>query len=576
MDLSFAWVSVARTLTSSYMTASVVAAIVLIAVGVGIWFQWQLRPVIRDLRQALGWIQGIPKDEAAFAAEFHTIQEKLSDNRTLGHAWGEFEEVLIYDAWAGDSGIRNAQPPGDYFYRTSVTANRINLRFFNTFPNILTGLGILGTFVGLAAGISLASHGLGSDDPVKMQAALQQLLNGASLAFFTSIAGMVCSILLNLYEKRRIHRLDGAIQRFVDALDARLKRVTVESLASEQLEQSRQQTQTLEVFSNKLAYQIVDGLSEKFSANLGPTLDKLVEAVEGLRDQRKDDTAEMLERMLAEFQTSLSGAAGQELSSLGQTLELLNEKLTSQISTIGSQQATLQSEHERSLDNLRSTLSNSQESFNAEVGRTLKTLSDTLGASVEEVARELRSAGQDAGSRLTEMTTRLAETIQQINETIQSSAQAAEQHRQISEHNRETIDAMRTAGEQFGQLAEPVARSASAIEESASAINGTVESFVSIRDGIHESVSRIETIQTQLGEAWARYEQRFESVDASLANVFEELHTGLSQYTSSLNGYVKDLDKHTSSITSDLAGAVGELNEMLEGLEETLSSERLA
>ncbi|AWN14247.1 anti-phage ZorAB system protein ZorA [Salinisphaera sp. LB1] len=576
MDILSAWLSVAGVLTSSYMTASVVVAILLITLGIGLWFKLQLRPVMRDLRQASRLVEGVPEDEAAFAAEFHSIKEKLSDNRTLGHAWREFGEVLIYDAWSGDSGIRNAQSPGDYFYLGSVTSNRINLRFFNTFPNILTGLGILGTFVGLAAGISLASHGLGSDDPVKMQAALQQLLSGASLAFFTSIAGMVCSIVLNLYEKGRIHRLDGAVQRFVDALDARLKRVTVESLANDQLEESKEQTQALKVFSNDLAFQIADALSEKFSANLGPTLEKLVDAVEGMRDQRKDDTTEMLERMLKEFQTSLSGAAGQELSSLGHTLELLNEKLTSQISTIGSQQATLQSQHEQSLDNLRSTLATSRESFNTEVGRALKTLSDTLGTSVEEVARELRSAGEDAGTRLTEMTTRLSETVEQINTTIQSSAEAAEQHRQISEHNRETLDSMRAAGEHFGQLAEPVARSASAIEESASAIKDTATSFISVHDGIHESVSRIEAIQTQLGEAWSRYEQRFESVDESLASVFEELHDGLSQYTSSLNGYVKDLDKHTSSITSDLAGAVGELNEMLEGLEETLSSERVA
>jgi hypothetical protein len=43
----------------------------------------------------------------------------------------------------------------------------VNLRLLHAMPNYLTGFGILGTFVGLAAGISLANQGLASPSSVR-------------------------------------------------------------------------------------------------------------------------------------------------------------------------------------------------------------------------------------------------------------------------------------------------------------------------------------------------------------------------------------------------------------------------
>ena len=572
MDFHSVFATVARALTSWQATASVVIFILSWTAFEWFRFSHQLGPVKRDLSRATNTVTRTSADESTFATEFHSIQKDLGENATLHHAWSEFDEVLLKDGWSDPPKIKNAQSPGDYFHRVSVTSNRINLRYFNTFPNILTGLGILGTFVGLVAGIYLAGEGLGSSDPEQMQSALQELLSGASLAFFTSIAGLSSSIGFNIFEKRSLHRLDGAIFRFVDALDARLERVTVESLASEQLDQSRQQTRTLEAFSSELAWQIADEMGKKFSSDLGPILEKLIAAVEGMREQRKDDATALSERMLFEFQRSLTGSAGKELTALGQTLELLNDKLSAQISTMASHQEATRAENDRSLAALSHSFSQNNETFQAEMGRAINRLSATLGSAVHEVARELREAGQETGTRLTEMATRLKTTIDSINETIQSSARAAEQHREIAHLNQQTLGVMKEAGENFGQLVEPIGQSTQAIQASATALDGTAAKIDTAQAEIVKSIVHIESIQTQLGDVWQRYEARFSAVDASLAKVFEELQSGLSQYTGTVREFVKGLDSHTSEITQNIAGAVGEMNETLEELQETLSS----
>lgn len=64
-------------------------------------------------------------------------------------------------------------------------------------PGTLTGLGILGTFFGLITGIS--SIGFSS-----MEAAIESitiLLNGIELAFYTSIAGVILSIIFNIINR---------------------------------------------------------------------------------------------------------------------------------------------------------------------------------------------------------------------------------------------------------------------------------------------------------------------------------------------------------------------------------------
>ncbi|MES1928844.1 hypothetical protein SADO_06307 [Salinisphaera dokdonensis CL-ES53] len=526
------------------------------------------------MKSALATLGTSEPNEASFAEHYDNIGEQLANNRIVSHAWNEFREILLPDGWSDPPKVRNAQSPGEYFYRSSVVGGRVNLRFYNSLPNLFTGLGILGTFIGLVAGIYLAGNGLGSDDPELVQAALRELLGGASLAFMTSIAGLVSSIGFNVAEKRRLHALDRLTGQFVAALDTRLARVTVEGLASEQLEQSKQQTLTFKQFSSELAFQIADELGKKFTSDLGPTLEKLIGAVEDMRDQRKDDTTELLEKMLGEFQQSLSGSAGKELEALGTTLDRLNDKLGDQISTMTTQQDQMRAEGSRTLAQLRDTLGESTKEFHAEMTRTLSNLNDTLGAAVKDVAQELRSAGQDAGTRLTEMATRLKVTIESINETIQSSAAAAEQHRQIAESNRETIAEMSEAAQHFGRLAEPVAESAKAIDASSASMSNAADQVNSAQQNIHQSVERIESIQAQLAQDWRGYEERFSSVDDSLAKVFTELESGLAQYTATVNGFVGGLDSHTSQITQNLAGSVQELNETLEELQDTLADKR--
>ena len=64
-------------------------------------------------------------------------------------------------------------------------------------PNTQTGIGILGTFVGLLTGIG----NIGFSSAETVVTSVQSLLSGINIAFYTSIAGVIFSILFNIVYK---------------------------------------------------------------------------------------------------------------------------------------------------------------------------------------------------------------------------------------------------------------------------------------------------------------------------------------------------------------------------------------
>ena len=64
-------------------------------------------------------------------------------------------------------------------------------------PNTQTGIGILGTFVGLLTGIG----NIGFSSAETVVTSVQSLLSGINVAFYTSIAGVIFSILFNMVYK---------------------------------------------------------------------------------------------------------------------------------------------------------------------------------------------------------------------------------------------------------------------------------------------------------------------------------------------------------------------------------------
>jgi len=422
--------------------------------------------------------------------------------------------------------IRNTEKPTGFFNRNSLLGG-LNVRFYNALPNILTGSGIMFTFIGLVAGIGLASQGLASEDISKQHEALQQLLGGAALAFFTSIVGLFTSISFSWFEKHYIHDFDKQCARWNRGLDERLERVTPEHLHQESLNTARQQTRVMEGFTEQLAFQISKAVDEKVTQPMGPMLERVIEAVEGLRQDRESSNEAVLQELVERFSESVTGAAGTELQQLGDTLGQLNQGLQEQIETA-------EQRHRETEEASAKAMQEMQQVFNDGVSQLQQTM-DGFNQTLESV----KQLNADSSA--------IADKLQQMLEGVNESQRALA----------DTAQLFQETAKQFGETSET-------LDEVGHQIDSGTSAMV-------QAVDEIKQVQEQVRNSWEAYQERFEQVDQSLARTFQEIDEGLSRYTQSVQEFVQGLDRHTSDIVGHLSGAVSELKESVEELSEANS-----
>ena len=131
-------------------------AILGIFFGVLAWFQISLLRLRADVLRGLNIVRAT-RDPAQFLIEFQAVSAKLEAIPALRRGWRDYTGHLVMPATDSFAIVTTTELPSDHFTLESLSVGRVPLRFFAAFPNVLVGIGIFGTFLGLAAGIHLVA-----------------------------------------------------------------------------------------------------------------------------------------------------------------------------------------------------------------------------------------------------------------------------------------------------------------------------------------------------------------------------------------------------------------------------------
>jgi len=620
-------------------------------------FLKEITPISEQLKKAVMIIGKLPSDEM-FAIHFEEFEREIKKIPILKQVWYEFSETLIIDPQLSPPVVLNTEAAEHFFTRNALIGNRLNLRFYSSFPNLLTGFGILGTFIGLVCGIWLASHGLSSSNAEHAKQALEKLLNGASLAFWTSIIGLITSMSFSWIEKYKIHELDQIRHKWINLLDGNLKRITSESINSQILAQTNQQTTVLEQFTGDLAFQIADAFEQKVSGTLEPLLVSLVEKVEQLstsqkessaqstsdlvgaiepllsrvadstekmREDQKQDNHEMMQGLLDDFSSSLLGAAGEELSALGETIKGLSSQLDIQVNSMSKQHSEIQSVTNSHVENMvkqqgamQDTVEKHAEEMNTIFLDQATQFHNEINKTVEIIANQQKSMQEMSKKQAEEMHSILSEGIAKFQNEITSSLSLV--NTSLRDVVKDSALLLENTSEKFGDLfttvsgqlneslgkwdnvsqnvnlifektqgcmsqveilsesllgsQDKISSMMTPFENAATHIATVTNEIVLVSSALNKNIEGLNSSQLEMKNIWINHEKRFEGIDDSLANTFQEIEGGLSRYTLIVKDFVHDLDKHSSSIASDLAGANSELREAIEDFTEALATNK--
>lgn len=149
--------------------------------------------------------------------------------------WGQFQKTLLIEhvPWFKEPRVFSTRRAEEFFTQEAVVDAQVDLGFYEQVPSLITGFGLLLTFVALCVGLSRL-HAEGQDI-----AGIQGLINGLAGKFLTSIVGLVCANAFVLLERPAVRRLLGVHADFVAALDEAFPRRTVEDLLDALAQQPR-------------------------------------------------------------------------------------------------------------------------------------------------------------------------------------------------------------------------------------------------------------------------------------------------------------------------------------------------
>lgn len=488
-----------------------------------------------------------------------------------------------------------------YFDYEVIIRDYVNLDFWKAFPNYLTGAGILGTFVGLVSGIYLASEGLTSDKSEHIKSALNYLLSGASIAFFTSIAGLISSIVFSTVKKMKLHFTYNNIEKLSGLIDASIVRTSTEETNKNILDKTEEYLSQIKTFNTDLALAIADKIDEKFkNGNLGEAINNLVDAVNGMRNDRVSENKSAIEGMLEKFQSNLTGNAGSQIEKMSHTIEQVSSSLSVVVDKLEVQQNQSIQKTKEANDNIVDALNYTADKIDKLIEKSMSGFAQGITDASVKVASNIENSSQQMESVLLKVLEKielmftnssenfekhqisLLEKIEnsvdllvgQMNSTGNNFIETLTETKNVINDLKQfsnTINSLLISFNEVGTVTQNVtsnlSNSAEVFEKSASNMKDYNENSSRSIKVIQENIGTLKDINDNVQLNWEKYADRFEGSEEAAKKIFNEIQNGLLVYKEKIKDFNQEMDDSFSRAISRLSSVIGELGEIIEEFE---------
>ena len=530
------------------------------------------------------------------------LKQALSKEQILGSAVDDYLNSLITD---GSDLVTNVYSR-DYFFLENIPAN-LGLGRLKLNSTAFVSIGVLGTFIGLALGLSSLNTEV---DAEVLGGQIQGLLNNVSTAFFTSIFGLIGSLVALFAERILRINYENSLKQICDQIDLEFldihkyqvittseglyngiqsafkteingHEVSPSDMVVKILEFNKRQTDALESFSSELAFSIEDLMNKVFNdeestfrkefANIAAKLTALSESLRSPAEDMTKSVVEELQKslktMIEEFQTSISDGARQEMDELTKQLSQVSESLSSIPTVLGE----LQDSTESSIIKINTQMEDSAKVIGDETTESVNKLSTIIGNLVGEIEviqeRQLSlTEGQsESFEKMSEMSDKFNDTLEDLDSLSEEIAEA---------------------GGQVGATADILKRTSSSLEKAAEsvdnsnlALNATLNSFIAESSTLigeqtnltNNIIGAMDTIKNHSNSIKEKYEELDSSISESFKTVQSGIDKFLGQMKESNDGYLSDYAEAVNGISNSLAQGAEEIRQAMEEISESFN-----
>lgn len=532
-----------------------------------------------------------------------------AQTRHLNALWSQFlSERSGTTVKVGDEEISTVDP--EEIFTEQAVLDGYNRNMALTLAGVFTGLGILGTFIGLVGGL----NSIGGTQQSQVMNSILDLLRGMSTAFYTSIAGIALSLLWLLLDRILLYGVHQRVGRFflaakkafpVESADRLLHRL----LAVEQEESAaihhtneilddhgkllEEQKALLQTLGTDLAVAFQDALNTSLGNQMAPLLQAVVDSIENLSTQMGDRQVEAMNRLVDTFQQRLSEQLHGQFEGLSESLqkaaewqERVHHDLDQLLTRVGEATERQREVIERSteacdlFDRSLEDLGKSHELLAASAGR-IEDFSGRVAEQLDAIASRVSEHLEVTIASMMQNFERVGTTIDGMAEALVAAVERIDLQARGLEERIQQLDAQqevyRTANE---EIREHLAAHIDALTEQIQSLNGFWLHFrddlSKVGDELRGSVTEFSVFTAdKLKEIFARFDSEMATIVehlggtlAEVREVTEDLPAGVERLRGTLDGAVRGI--------AEVGQAIGELPRTMERVAELASGvERL-
>ncbi|WP_278351272.1 MULTISPECIES: anti-phage ZorAB system protein ZorA [Marinobacter] len=468
------------------------------------------------------------QDKKALSANRREVlnnAEQLKDDE-VGKLWREFDESLVV---SGDhSNLYNTLDADHFFNAKTLASGLTGSRLLAATPSFLVAIGVLGTFVGLTVGLDSLNlvSGSSTDD---LRDGIDNLIQGASVAFMTSVWGVGLSLVLNLIEKFFERSALAKIKKVQQEIDFLYPRIPAEQSLVHIADSSRESKEALQELHERIGDRLqesIKGVSDSMEEAFTTALNRIMApAIESLVSNASQQSTQVLERLVGDFVEGVSGAAKNQGALLEQAAAEVNNAVTGMSSQLGDLFSKLNEQQERQIESSRQQA----ERFEEQVAK----VADSATASQEALESRFKQLTDDMMSRLN-------------SQLSSADEREAERQKRFADQTEKAVDQQQSL---VNSIAESVRATQSQSQQLAEQHREILVQLSQVTDSMSASSKHLDSSSNQLGMLSSQVRQASEMLGSQLTQAVSTIEAAgarnseLSERLSEQSRLLEDLQK---------------------------------
>ena len=546
--------------------------------GAGFLFLGKNRKNLYEISKLTEVLDEIFENKKSISESIVILEKEINNyekSSKVKKLWQAYKESFI--TLSDDGEKKHQTVDADYFFNEeTLLKEEMKYKVYMYLPQLFLGIGIFGTFIGLAMGLKGLDFTNGNTETMKES--VKNLLGGVEVSFYTSVFGIYFSIIFSVitnfyfeyYEKKILQLKNGLNEKFI-----RNKNEDLLLEVNEKLEKIR-------VSNDELAHKLANELGEK----LGDLTENIAVVMNNFTDKVGGDLGHHIEESINKlFNEGIIESFDRVAGQLVNTLEKSHEHSENFPVLMGqiSQQFENSKKTITEMNNCNTELyETATKKITESLDETIAKITDTFMSTnnnIKNVADEIISNFDETNTKIESTSLKINDIFNVLKITNDEALLLAREIKEIFEQ-KDSFKNISDIFNQVQQIAEVLQNKMnSEIElknmwmtfgqEFKETNSNLVESFVNYREEITNGTNEFREI---IKEFHRTYEDSIkkqtidysQTVASGTAGIFQEYDKNISDVVNKFHGVLRSLDEKLGTLELIMKENKESLNDYLE------------